>query len=130
MAKLIIDDYKYRSNCDTYGCRKKARYMIHKHGTPKSVSLILCEECLQQIAQKAPLDMVLSREDVQEHVRMLSAGASAETSADEAQAGRLINSYSYKELQEIAKELGVPYVGIKTDELRKAVLAALEAGAE
>jgi len=126
MANLIINDYKYRSNCDTYGCRKKARYMIHKHGTPKSVSLILCEECLQQIAQKAPLDMVLSREDVQEHVRMLSAETPASV---EAQAGH-INSYSYKELQEIAKKLGVPYVGIKTDELRKAVLAALEAGAE
>ena len=89
----------------------------------------LCEECLQQIAQKAPLDMVLSREDVQEHVRMLSVETPADAPIAETQAGH-INSYSYKELQEIAKKLGVPYVGIKTDELRKAVLAALEAGAE
>ena len=40
----------------------------------------------------------------------------------------LIDSYSYKELQDIAKELGLQYVGIKTQVLKDSILIALKDG--
>ena len=38
----------------------------------------------------------------------------------------LIDSYSYKELQDIAKDLALPYVGIKTQDLKDSILIALK----
>ncbi len=38
----------------------------------------------------------------------------------------LIDSYSYKELQDIAKDLSLPYVGIKTQDLKDSILIALK----
>lgn len=144
--RLSITGYQYNNLCDTYGCNNRAKHSLGREGYPKRAAHNLCEQCLEDIAMQVPLDIILKREDLQDQI-----GEFAEDSAEEITPlnedippdddipigdlpftddfeGELIDSYSYKELQDIAKELGLPSVGIKTQALKDSILVALKDG--
>jgi hypothetical protein len=143
---LSITKYQYNNLCDTYGCNNRAKHSLGREGYPKRAAHNICEQCLEDIAMQVPLEMVLKREDLQEHLNELAETERKEAPSvpfdgDEVEVptpddipfsedfeAELIDSYSYKELQEIAKELGLPYVGIKTQALKDSILTALKDG--
>lgn len=141
---LQITKYQYNNLCDTYGCNNRAKHSLGREGYPKRAAHNVCEQCLEDIAMQVPIDMILKRKDLQEHISKLAEteckeAPSVPLDGDELEApspddipftddfeAELVEGYSYKELQNIAKELGVQSFGVKKEELQAAVLKALK----
>ncbi len=141
---LQITKYQYNNLCDTYGCNRRAKHSLGREGYPKRAAHNVCDACLKDIAMQVPIEMILEREDLQEHISKLAETERKEAPSipfdgDEAETpthedipftddfeAELVEGYSYKELQNIAKELGIPSFGVKKDELQESVLKALK----
>ena len=137
--RLTITKYQYNNLCDTYGCNNRAKHSLGREGYPKRAAHNVCDACLKDIGMQVPIEMILEREDLQEHLNKLAEPVEEMSTLNEDTAptpedipftddfeGELIDSYSYKELQDIAKELGLPSVGIKTQALKDSILIALK----
>lgn len=69
--RLDIKPFKYRSRCDTIGCSGTAKHSLIYTGRPASAAHNICPKCLQDIVDQVPLEMLLKRPDIQEHIKML-----------------------------------------------------------
>ena len=65
MGQVKIMPYNYNTLCDTYKCNNLAAVSIGVPGEPANIYHNICNECLQDIINHAPIDMVLNRKDIQ-----------------------------------------------------------------
>lgn len=56
--KLVITEYKYRSQCDTYMCKNQAKHSIGLENTPARATHNLCNECLAALAVILPKETI------------------------------------------------------------------------
>jgi len=66
---IVLKPYTRNMRCDTHRCSRKATTSASKPDTPQGNRINLCDECIRDIAQQAPLEDVLAREDVQQHIQ-------------------------------------------------------------
>ncbi|AZV56070.1 hypothetical protein [Clostridium sp. AWRP] len=118
MAQIEITKNQYNTICDTYGCSNIGTMVIGKPGENMGQRVIMCDECLQNIINAAPLDMILNRPELNEHFE------SEEINLDD-QKHTPTKDYSemkFNELKEIASSKGitVPF-GTSKDDLVKLI---------
>ncbi|MFL0197383.1 hypothetical protein ACJDU8_17710 [Clostridium sp. WILCCON 0269] len=67
MAQIEIIKNPYNTICDTYGCSNIGAKVIGKPGENMGQRVIVCDECLQNIVNEAPLEMILNRPGLKEY---------------------------------------------------------------
>lgn len=66
MSKIELTPNPYNTTCDTYGCSNIAKYVYGKVGEGFAQKTLVCEECLQNLINVVPLDMILNRPELAE----------------------------------------------------------------
>lgn len=65
MAKIKIIENQYKTTCELYGCSNIGTMIMGEPNQNLGQRIIICPECLQNIINAAPIDMILNRPELQ-----------------------------------------------------------------
>lgn len=121
MAKIEITKNQYNTICDTYGCSNIGTMVIGKPGENMGQRTIICDECLQNIINESPLNMILSRPGLKEYFegktqegldnlgKLLQGEEINQEDKKHPPAKANYNDMKFNELKEIAIEKGLEF---------------------